>query len=155
MTFQIHALPAEPFAALFTLTDAELAQRNAVRQTVTEHPGIPCRISLADAELGETVLLLNHTHLPEDSPYRASHAIYVREGQRQTRPKVGDVPDVLRRRLISLRLFDDHHMMIDADVVAGTDLAEALSVALDDPAVAYAHLHFAKPGCFAARVTRA
>jgi hypothetical protein len=42
-----------------------------------------------------------------------------------------------------------------ADIVDGRDLAPLLARAFDDALVAYIHVHFAKPGCFACRVDRA
>lgn len=154
MTFQIHALPAEPFAPLFDLTEAELAARAIHRSTVRDCPGTPCRVSLEDAQPGETVLLLNHTHQPAQTPYRSSHAIFVRQGAAQAHPAPGVVPEMIQRRLISLRLFDANNMMIDADVIDGQAVASALDSAFSSQQVAYAHLHIAKPGCFAASVTR-
>jgi len=41
MSFQIKALDYGQFAGLFALSDGELAQRRAVRQTATENPGFP------------------------------------------------------------------------------------------------------------------
>lgn len=155
MTFRIHALPAEAFAGLFSLSDTDLARHNARRQIVQSHPGTPCRVSLADAEVGETVILVNYEHLPTGSPYRSSHAIFVREGAAEARPDIGEVPEVLRSRLISVRFFDGNDMMIDADVVPGDRLAEAITEGFRTPDIAYAHLHNAKPGCYAAKVTRA
>jgi uncharacterized protein YbaR (Trm112 family) len=118
-------------------------------------PGYPCRISLVDAEVGEAVILVNFEHQPGESPYQASHAIFVREQAEQAFPTVDEVPAVLATRLISIRAFNKRHYMIAADVVDGVLLAEAIPAMLDDPAVDYLHLHNAKPGCFAARVTRA
>jgi len=155
MSFQIHSLAAEDFADLFALSDAELAAKDACRQIVQSHPGTPCRVSMADAEIGETVILLNFEHQPAASPYKASHAIFVREAASQAHLAAGDVPEVLRSRIISMRLFDEDHMMIDADIVRGDDLAVAITAAFENDQVAYAHLHYAKPGCFAASVTRA
>lgn len=155
MSFQIHSLPAEEFAHLFTMSDSELAAINARRMVVQSKPGTPCRVSMADAEIGDTVILLNYRHQPADSPYQATHAIFVREGAEQARLAVDEVPEIIRSRVISLRLFDDNHMMIDADVVQGEALAAALKEAFKDEKVSYAHLHNAKPGCFAASVTRA
>jgi hypothetical protein len=155
MSFQIHSLPAEDFADLFALSDVELADKNACRQTVQAKPGTPCRVSMADAEVGETVILLNYEHQPERSPYKATHAIFVREAASQAQLAVGEIPEVLRSRIISLRLFDENHMMIDADVLQGDGLVEAITTAFENNQVAYAHLHNAKPGCFAASVTRA
>ena len=155
MSFQIHSLPREDFADLFVLSDAELAEKNACRQIVQSKPGTPCRVSMADAEVGETVILLSYEHQPEKSPYKAAHAIFVREAAPQAELAVGEVPEVLRSRAISLRLFDSNHMMIDADVLQGDGLVDAITTAFQNTQVAYAHLHNAKPGCFAASVTRA
>lgn len=154
MSFQVKALPPSLFEGLFWLSDAELKNRNIRRLTVTEKPGIPCRVSLADAEIGETVLLLNFEHQSADTPYRASHAIFVRRNAVEARPARGKVPELLRSRLISVRQFDEEHMMIDADVVGGVALTRALYDAFSNAATAYVHLHFAKHGCFAARVER-
>lgn len=155
MSFQIHALPAAQFAALFLLDNAALASRQARRMTVPRDEGVPCRVSLADAEVGETVLLLNYAHQTGDSPYRSQHAIYVRERAAQCHPPVGTVPDMIRSRLVSIRWFDAEHFIVDADVLDGESVADAIESGFSDPRVDYAHLHFAKPGCFAASVTRA
>ena len=154
MSFQIQALSSAPFNALFALSDAELAAQNIHRMTVNAFPGSPCRVSMEDAQPGETVLLLNFAHQDADTPYKASHAIYVREGVTQAALAADHVPEVLRIRLISMRLFDQNDMMIDADVVDGKAVAKALSDGFENPEVAYAHLHNAKPGCFAASVHR-
>jgi hypothetical protein len=155
MTFQIQALAAAPFEPLYGLPDDELALRGARRMRVDANPGFPCRVSLADAEIGECVILLNYEHQPNPTPYRSSHAIFVREGARQAFPKLGEVPDVLSRRLISVRAFDAAHDMTDADVVEGATLAAIIERMFQDPRVDYLHLHNAKRGCYAASVTRA
>ncbi len=155
MDFQITPLQGKDFAHLFELTDAELAEQQACRQVVSANPGTPCRVSMQDAEIGETVILFNYAHQPEDSPYQASHAVFVRENAVQARFGVNEVPEVIRSRLISLRFFDQTHMMIDADVVAGDKVAHVLTQAFEDEAIAYVHIHNAKPGCFAASAHRA
>lgn len=155
MSFQIHALPESAFAPLFALSDAELATRRARRMVVDAHPGFPCRVSLEDAAVGETVILMNYEHQPEDTPYHASHAVFVREGAAQAFPAAGAVPELFRARLMSVRAFNDAHDMIDADVVEGRVLEGAIERLFADPEVRYLHLHNAKPGCYAARVTRA
>jgi len=152
--FQINSLASEPFTDLFQMTDEELATQNAVRQVVTSRPGTPCRVSMQDAEVGETVILLNYAHQPGDSPYQATHAIFVRHNAEQAMLGVNEVPEVIRSRLVSLRCFDKDHMMIHADVMSGEDVGEAISKAFEDEIVAYAHIHNAKPGCFAASVSR-
>jgi hypothetical protein len=155
MNFQIAPLPLERFAPLFTLTDDELAARNIVRRVVDRFPGFPCRVSLEDAPVGETVLLLNYEHQPAGSPYRSSHAIFVREGAQTATPGVNEIPEVLSRRLLSVRGFDAHGFMVKADVVKGAALAAAIEEFFAVENIAYLHLHNAKPGCYAARVDRA
>jgi hypothetical protein len=154
MTFQIHALPATKFRPLFALSDRELVKARATRMVVDSNPGYPCRVSLVEADIGETVILVNFQHQSADSPYRASHAIFVRENAEQAFPSVGVVPQVLEARLISIRAFDEKHYMLAADVVEGLRLTESIPAMLQDPKVSYLHLHNAKRGCFAARVTR-
>lgn len=155
MHFQIEPLPMEPFAHLFGLDDAELARHLARRETVTESPGTPCRVSLQDAACGETVILVNYVHQPANSPYRSSHAVFVRQNAKPARLSTDEVPDVIKSRLISVRCFDRHHMITDAQVVAGEAIGRTLSRAFDDDQVEYAHLHYANPGCFAATARRA
>ncbi len=152
MTFQIRALPEHQFAHLPTLSDAELAAQNIQKRVVDAQPGYPCRVSLQDAEIGETVFLLNHCHHDEETPYRASHAIFVRDGAKEARPAVGEVPESLTLRLISIRAFDEAHDMVAADVVEGVHLSSAIPDMLAGKGVAYLHLHNARPGCYAARV---
>ncbi|MCR9121436.1 MAG: DUF1203 domain-containing protein [Phyllobacteriaceae bacterium] len=155
MTFQIHALPKAPFEPLFAMGEAELVERRACWRTADCEPGYPCRVSLEDAKAGERLLLANFEHLGEDSPYRASHAVFVRTGARQARPEPGSIPDVIRRRLISVRGFDADWMMAAADVVDGDKVDDAIETMFANPDVAELHLHIAKPGCYLARVTRA
>lgn len=154
MGFQIHPLPAEEFRHLFDLGADELNAQRACKLVVTEKPGTPCRVSMADAEIGDTVVLVNYTHQDAQSPYHASHAVFVREGVDTAKIGENEIPEVLASRLISLRIFDENHMMLDADAIDGTELSDAISMAFKDEAAAYIHLHYAKPGCFAASVSR-
>jgi hypothetical protein len=45
--------------------------------------------------------------------------------------------------------------MIDADLAAGGDLKAPIERLLANPAAAYIHAHYAKRGCYAARIDRA
>jgi hypothetical protein len=152
MSFRIRGLPAAPFQHLFALSDAELAAQHAVRRIADD--GCPCRVSLTDAAAGETVILVNHLHQAADSPYRSRHAIYVREGE-QRFDAIDEVPAQLRRRVLSVRGFDDAGMMTAADLVDGAQLEGMIEAFFADPRTRYLHLHFAKPGCYAACVERA
>ena len=150
--FQVSALPYAPFAALFSLDDAALARRRARR--VVAGPADPCRVSLADAAPGETLLLLHHVHQPADTPFRASHAIYVREHAVQAYPAPGEMPAALARRTLSLRAFDSAGELIAGDLAEGGEAAPTIAALFADQAVAYLHAHYARFGCYAARIDR-
>jgi len=153
MSFRITGLPADTFADLFSLSDQELAARGAVRRIADAKPGYPCRISLTDAEPGQEVILTHFEHHPADSPFRASHAIYVRQGE-QTYDAVDQVPEQLRLRLLSVRAFDEKGMLVGADVVDGRELEAVIERLFGDDRTDYLHVHYAKPGCYAARIER-
>jgi hypothetical protein len=153
--FQLHALDESRFAPLFALDDAALAALGARRVTADAMPGFPCRIGLADADVGEELLLLPFEHQPAASPFRASGPIYVRKGARRRTPAPGEVPDYVGCRLISVRAFDAGHCIVAATVTPGADIAPELDRLLADDQVAYLHLHHAARGCFLCRVDRA
>ena len=70
--------------------------------------------------------MLNYVSHEADSPYRTSYAIFVREGAEETFDAVGEVPPVMRSRLLSLRGFDADGMLVEADVIEFIALAEAI-----------------------------
>ena len=153
--FQLSGLHHEPFEPLFALSDAALADRGIARRTADSATGFPCRVSLEDAAPGDELLLLHYVHHAVASPYRASGPVYVRRGQRRRVLAPGLVPPYVTRRLISLRAYDAGHMMVSADVVEGPAVARALDALFSADAVAYVHLHNAKPGCFSCHAARA
>jgi hypothetical protein len=155
MTFRITGLSADPFRHLYGLPDAELQALGVVRYTVDAKPGFPDRIEMRDAEIGETVLLLNHVCQPADTPYHASHAIFVREGADVAYDAIDVIPDVMAGRMLSLRAFDKAGMMLDADLCEGRDMAPVIERMFADAYVAYIHAHNAKRGCYSGRIDRA
>ncbi len=155
MSFRITGLPAEQFAPLFDLADDELAARGAVRRVAEERtPGYPCRISLTDSRPGDELILVNYEHHPVDSPYRMRFAVYVRRGE-ETYDAVDTVPEQLRIRTLAVRAFDANAMMVAWEVVDGRQLMAAIERLLADRRAAYLHIHYAAPGCYAARAERA
>ena len=155
MSFRITGLPAAQFAHLFALSDLELAAQGAVRRIADARtPGYPCRVSLTDSTPGDELILVNYEHHPVDSPYRMRFAIYVRAGE-ETYDAVDRIPEQLRRRTLAVRAFDRQAMMLGCELVDGRDLEPAIERLLELPQAAYLHIHFAAPGCYAARVDRA
>ncbi len=121
MDFRIQGLSPEPFIPLYGLSDEELAGRGAKRYVAQTKPGFPDRIEMRDAEPGERLILANYVHQPADTPYRASHTVFVLEGE----------------------------------VCDGRELDSTIHKLLANPQIAYLHAHYAKPGCYAARIERA
>ena len=154
MNFQVKALSRDPFEHLFSLSEDELAKHRAVRQRVTKTPGTPCRVSLQDAAPGEEVILLHFVHQPAESPFHASHAIYVRTNAQQAKPAPNEIPNFLRTRLLSVRAFDANGMMLNADVAEGTEVEHLIATSFGLPMVDYLHIHNARQGCYLARVDR-
>lgn len=155
MDYRITGLDPREFAHLVPLDDAGLVRQRAVRRVCDSRPGFPCRVTLEDARPGERVLLVNYEHLPVDSPYRASHAIYVREEAARPFDAVNELPGALATRLLSLRAIDAKGHIVDADIAEGAAIEPLVRRLLDNHEVAYVHAHFARRGCFAARIDRA
>jgi hypothetical protein len=154
MDFRITGLAPAPFSFLFGLDDAALASHGAKRYIADKPHGFPDRIELRDAAVGESLILLNYVHQPADTPYRASHAIFVREGASAAYDAIGQIPACLLSRCISLRAFDDAHMMVDGAAVDGSELEQVIVRMLSDERVAYLQAHYASRGCYAARIER-
>ena len=152
MNFIVSGLSPEPFQPLYGLSDEQLKARRA-RRVVADGSGYPERVEMRDAKPGETLLLVNYEHQDADSPFRSSHAIYVREGATETW-RGNSIPDVMKRRLLSLRGFSDEGMLIDADVAEGTEAEPLIERLFSNPRIAYIHAHIARPGCYLARIDR-
>ena len=156
MSFIIRGLDPAEFRPLFSLDDAALAARGAIRKVADTKPGFPCRITLEDAEPGEIVILLNYESHRAATPYRSAFAIYVRESAAAPATFTDEVPPVMMKRPIALRIFDAGGMLIGADL--GRDGAETkakINAAFSNPNAAYIHAHNAMHGCFAAAIARA
>lgn len=154
MKYVINGLPLQPFQSLFGLDEVALHERGIVRQVADSKPGFPCRITLQDAESGETLLLLPWTHLDVATPYRASGPIFVREAALTTGVFRNTIPEQQRSRLLSVRAYDAEGWMRDAEVAEGTLLESLIERFFADAQVAYLHVHNARRGCYACRVDR-
>lgn len=154
MTFRVPGLDAAPLKHLYGLSDEALAQAGARRVIADTFPGFPDRIELRDLPPGEAAILVNYVHQPAETPYRACHAVFVREGAERAYDTIGDIPDVIRRRPISLRAFSRCGDMLDADLVDGREIEALIERFFVNEEVAYLHAHYAKRGCFAAAIER-
>ncbi len=81
-------------------------------------------------------------------------AIYVRPGE-ETFDAVDTVPEQLRKRTLAVRAFDRDGMMTGWELIDGSRVEEAIETLFGNQHAAYLHIHFAAPGCYAARVERA
>ena len=153
MTYVVRGLDPAPYRPLFGLSDAELTDRGAVRMTVTT-PSFPCRVSLTDRALGETVLLVNHVSHDVANPYCASHAIFVTEGVEEAAEYVDRVPPVFEKRILSLRGFDENGMMADAILTQPGEADAGIRKLFANANIVSVHAHNATRGCFAARIER-
>jgi hypothetical protein len=155
MSFRITGLPAEDFAHLFALSDEKLAAQGAVRRSADARtPGYPCRVSLTDSRPGDELLLVNYEHHPVSSPYRMRFAVYVRKGE-ATYDAIDEVPEQLRIRTLAVRAFDADAMMVGWELIDGRQMEAAVERLFADPRAVYLHVHYAAPGCYAARIDRA
>lgn len=153
--FLLVPLAIEEFLPLFELSDEQLRERAAMWLVADAKPGFPCRVSLADAEVGERVLAIPFTHHDVQTPYRGSGPVFVRERAEPAKLRVNEVPIMLQHRLLSLRGYDSSGMMLAAKVVPGAELVAAINEHFNDPHVEYQHIHNASPGCFNCAVRRA
>jgi len=147
--FIIKPLSHNTFSHLMQLSQSELAMHNAKWISVDSKPGYPCRVSLAEASVGERVLAIPFYHHDVDSPYRASGPIFVREHANTADIKPNHIPEILKQRLLSLRAYNSKNMMCDAAIFQGEEnLIKGIKNFFENTEIAYIHIHNANPGCF-------
>ncbi len=81
-------------------------------------------------------------------------AVYVRKDER-TYDAIDKVPEQLRIRTLAVRAFDADAMMLGWELIEGRQLEAAVERLFSDLRAAYLHVHYAAPGCHAARIDRA
>jgi hypothetical protein len=153
MSYVVRGLDPTPYRHLFGLPEAKLVEQGIVRMTVTD-PTFPCRVSLTDRAIGESVLLLNHTSHDVANPYRASHAIFVTEGDDEAAEYVDRAPPVFENRVLSLRGFDKDGMMADAILTQPGEADAGIRKLFANPDIETIHAHNATRGCFSAKIER-
>jgi len=154
MSFHIRGLDPALFAGHYGASEAALSAQTILRMEAQSEHSAPCRVTLDDAAVGEPLLLLNFEHQGADTPYRQAGPIFVREGAIAAFDAVDVIPPALVRRTLSLRAFTADGMMIDADLCDGKEMGALVAQFFANRDVAYIHAHYARRGCFAARVDR-
>jgi hypothetical protein len=153
--FIIKPLSGNAFSHLMQLSQQELVKYQAKWITVDSNPGFPCRVSLAEAEIGERVLAIPFNYHDVDSPYRASGPIFIREYAKTADIKPNQIPEILKHRLLSLRGYNNQAMMLDAAIFQGEEnLIQGIQSFFENPEIEYIHIHNANPGCFNCSVER-
>jgi hypothetical protein len=79
----------------------------------------------------------------------------VRESAREAYDSDRLPPVFQAGRLLSARAYDSAGSMVDADVAESRDLESLLTKLFAQDQTNYVHVHYAKRGCFAARVEHA
>ena len=154
MTYRIEGLQPEAYEDLLVLRDDQLAARNARRVTADSKPGFPCRVSLEDAEPGESLILFNHISHDVQTPFRSAFAVYVREKAAVAACYVDEAPPAFAGRTLALRGFDAEGMLCSAVLAPPGEADSRIRALFDRPEIATIHAHNAAAGCFAAKIVR-
>lgn len=154
MTYRIEGIELEAYQDLIGLCDGDLAARNARRVTANAKPGFPCRVTLEDAEPGESLILFNHVSHDVQTPFRSAYAIYVREKASRPACFVDEAPPVFAGRALGLRGFDAEGMLRGALLALPGEADAKIRLLFDRAEIKTIHAHNAAAGCFAAKIVR-
>ena len=152
--FIISGIKQNEVQHLFGLNEEELKVKGISKIKVDEKPGFPCRVSLEDADIGEEILAFNYEHHKVNSPYRSSGPVFVRFGTDEANLKKNEIPKILEHRYLSLRVYDNGGMMIDATTIEGKILEDAIQEIFSNKKAKYIQVHNAKPGCYNCQIDR-
>jgi len=153
--FLTMALDHNIFTKYFTMSVNELESHDAYLFVADENPCYPCRVSLQDAKVGETVLAIPYEHHPVKGPYKSTGPIFVRKNAKTKLLSVNEIPKMLRHRLLSVRGYSSQSLMIEGDAVVGEGLEAVLTKQFLNSDVEYIHIHNAGPGCFNCEIKKA
>jgi hypothetical protein len=154
MTYRIEGLGRDVYAGLVGLGDGELAERGARRVTADSKPGFPCRVTLEDAEPGESLILFNHVSHDVTTPFRSAYAIYVREKAGDPARFIDEPAPVFAGRALGLRGFDSEGMLRGALLALPGEADSRIRALFERPEIETIHAHNAAAGCFAAKIVR-
>ncbi|HEX8624829.1 MAG TPA: DUF1203 domain-containing protein [Allosphingosinicella sp.] len=154
MSYRIAGLGREAYMDLLGLDGDALARRGARRVTADSKPGFPCRVTLEDAEPGETPILFNHVSHDVPTPFRSAYVVYVRETAAEPVCYVDEPPPVFAGRTLGLRGFDSEGMLEGALLALPGEADSGIRELFERPEIATIHAHNAAAGCFAAKIVR-
>jgi hypothetical protein len=154
MTYRIEGLRREEYAGLIGLADDALERLGARRVTADARPGFPCRVTLEDAEPGESLILFNHVSHDAPTPFRSAYAVYVRESAREAACFVDRPAPVFEGRALGLRGFDREGMLRGAALALPGEADARIRALFGQAEIETIHAHNAAAGCFAARIVR-
>ena len=152
--FQVIGIKKEEIAHLFQLNEKECAEKGVVRMKVDAKPGYPCRVSLSDADIGEEIIAFNYSHHNVTSPYRSSGPVFVRVKATAAELQKNEIPIMLNHRLLSLRVYNNEAMMIDARTIEGIDLEKTIQDIFANVKAKYIQVHNSSPGCYNCQINR-
>ena len=152
--FQIISIKKSAIDYLFRLSEKELKERGIAKIKVDEKPGYPCRVSLKDAAIGEEVFAFSYEHHQVQSPYQSSGPVFVRANAVDAKLDKNEIPLMLNHRLLSLRVYDKHALMVDARTVEGKQLETEIQTIFANNRAMYIQVHNASPGCYNCQVNR-
>lgn len=153
VSFKMFAIENK-FNHLFNLSEEQLLEKGMVKMIVDKNPGYPCRVTLEDAEIGEEVLLFPFEYHKTNSPYKGSGPIYIRKNAEKVNLAINEIPEMLFKRLQSLRVYDKNGMMIDAKTLEGKAIKKEIEIIFKNDVASYIQIHNANPGCYNCHVTR-
>jgi hypothetical protein len=154
MTYRITGLNPENYATMFKMHEAELAAINAYRVTASASRGYPCRVSLRDADAGDSLILFHHVSHDVSTPYRSAYAIYIREVADTQAIYHDEIPPVFEGRPIALRGFDAEGNLKNAALAEPGQTDTRIRELFENEEISYIHAHNAAHGCFAAKIDR-
>ena len=154
MTYRIEGLSSSAYSHLIGMSEGDLAAVHARRVSADSKPGFPCRVTLEDAEPGESLLLFNHVSHDVPTPFRSAYAIYVREDAGAPACYIDEPPPVFAGRALGFRGFDSAGMLRGALLAQPGEADSKIRALFERPEIATIHAHNAAAGCFAARIVR-
>ena len=107
---------------------------------------------MRDAEIGESLILVNHITINGQTPYAASHAIFILEGAEKTLLCFKRNSEGNASQAFVFTGFDHDNIIVDATLAEGDSIKFDIQKLFQLPQVEKIHAHYALRGCFAAEI---